>query len=120
MSVAAERAVETPVRAAPSAKPRRYDRPRTLWVVTGLVYLFLFAPIVVVILFSFNSARSLQTFEGFSLRWYEEFFGDESLRQSLFTSWITTRSSSTGSSGSSPTIRTAERNCGAAAARPTR
>ena len=57
-----------------------------LWVVTGLVYLFLFAPILIVILFSFNSARSLQTFEGFSLRWYEEFFDDESLRTSLFTS----------------------------------
>jgi spermidine/putrescine transport system permease protein len=55
-------------------------------VVTGLVYAFLFAPILVVILFSFNSARSLQTFEGFSLRWYEDFFADETLRQSLFTS----------------------------------
>jgi spermidine/putrescine transport system permease protein/putrescine transport system permease protein len=87
MSVAAERAVEAPARTVTGGrKPRRYDRPRTLWVVTGLVYAFLFAPILVVILFSFNSARSLQTFEGFSLRWYEEFFRDESLRQSLFTS----------------------------------
>ena len=38
------------------------------------------------ILFSFNSAKSLQTFEGFSLRWYEEFFNDASLRTSLLTS----------------------------------
>jgi ABC-type Fe3+ transport system permease subunit len=87
VSVAAERAVEAPAqRTARSREPRRHDRPRTLWVVTGLVYAFLFAPILVVILFSFNSARSLQTFEGFSLRWYEDFFADETLRQSLFTS----------------------------------
>jgi spermidine/putrescine transport system permease protein len=86
VSVAAERAVEAPAqRTARSREPRRHDRPRTLWVVTGLVYAFLFAPILVVILFSFNSARSLQTFEGFSLRWYEDFFADETLRQSLFT-----------------------------------
>ena len=31
---------------------------------TALVYAFLFAPILIVILFSFNSARSLQTFDG--------------------------------------------------------
>jgi spermidine/putrescine transport system permease protein/putrescine transport system permease protein len=54
--------------------------------VTGLVYAFLFAPILIVILFSFNSERSLQTFDGFSLRWYRDFFADESLRTSLFTS----------------------------------
>jgi ABC-type spermidine/putrescine transport system permease subunit II len=87
VSVAAERAVEAPAqRTARRREPRRHDRPRTLWVVTGLVYAFLFAPILVVILFSFNSARSLQTFEGFSLRWYEDFFSDATLRESLFTS----------------------------------
>ena len=87
MSVAAEQRIEVaePV-VAPRRGPRRHDRPRFLWVMTGLVYLFLFAPILIVILFSFNSARSLQTFEGFSLRWYEEVFNDESLRTSLFTS----------------------------------
>jgi spermidine/putrescine transport system permease protein/putrescine transport system permease protein len=87
VSVAAERAVEAPAqRTARRRAPRPHDRPRTLWAVTGLVYAFLFAPILVVILFSFNSARSLQTFEGFSLRWYEEFFADETLRASLFAS----------------------------------
>jgi len=87
MSVAAERPVDAPApQVARSREPRRHDRPRWLWVITGLVYVFLFAPILVVILFSFNSARSLQTFEGFSLRWYEEVFRDASLRESLFTS----------------------------------
>jgi spermidine/putrescine transport system permease protein len=85
MSLAAERPAKVAARSAARA-PRPFDRPRTLWVVTGLVYAFLFAPILIVILFSFNSERSLQTFGGFSLRWYRDFFADESLRSSLFTS----------------------------------
>ena len=43
---------------------------------TGLVFLFLYAPIAVLILFSFNSGKSTAVFEGFSLHWYEELFRD--------------------------------------------
>jgi spermidine/putrescine transport system permease protein len=65
---------------------RGFDRPRVLWVVTALVYVFLFAPVLVVVLFSFNGEKSLQVLDGLSLRWYEEFWQDESLRESLFAS----------------------------------
>jgi spermidine/putrescine transport system permease protein len=67
-------------------EPAAFDKPRFLRIFTGLVYLFLFAPILVVILFSFNSIKSLQNFEGFSLQWYEEFLNDTTLRESLFAS----------------------------------
>ncbi len=43
-------------------------------------------PLVVVALFSFNSSPSLQNFTGFSLQWYEEFFGNQTLRDGLFAS----------------------------------
>jgi spermidine/putrescine transport system permease protein len=66
--------------------PKDFDRPRFLRVFTGLFFAFLFAPIALVVLFSFNSTRSLQDFEGFSLRWYEQFFQSESLRDSLIAS----------------------------------
>jgi spermidine/putrescine transport system permease protein len=66
--------------------PKGFDRPRFLRVFTGLFFLVLFAPIALVILFSFNSSRSLQDFDGFSLRWYETFFESESLRNSLIAS----------------------------------
>ena len=66
--------------------PKDFDRPRFLKVFTGIFFLFLFAPIALVVLFSFNSSRSLQDFQGFSLRWYEQFFGSESLRDSLLAS----------------------------------
>lgn len=66
--------------------PKSFDRPRFLKLFTGLFFLVLFAPIALVILFSFNSSRSLQQFDGFSLRWYELFFQSESLRNSLIAS----------------------------------
>jgi spermidine/putrescine transport system permease protein len=65
---------------------RPFDRPRFLKLFLWLFFVFLFAPIAVVILFSFNSSRSLQDFQGFSLRWYETFFESESLRDSLVAS----------------------------------
>ena len=43
---------------------------------TGLVMLFLFAPIAILLVFSFNGAKSLSVFSGFSLHWYEELFRD--------------------------------------------
>ncbi|MBR5342380.1 MAG: ABC transporter permease [Oscillospiraceae bacterium] len=45
-------------------------------VYTGLVMLFLFAPILILLVFSFNGAKSLSVFSGFSLHWYEELFRD--------------------------------------------
>jgi spermidine/putrescine transport system permease protein/putrescine transport system permease protein len=63
-----------------------FDRPRFLRVFVAFAYLFLFAPIVVVVLFSFNAQKSLTAFDGFSFRWYKEFLNDETLRESLFAS----------------------------------
>jgi spermidine/putrescine transport system permease protein len=52
----------------------------------GLFFVFLFAPIVLVMVFSFNSQRSLQRLDGLSLEWYRTFFESESLRGSLIAS----------------------------------
>ena len=43
---------------------------------TVLLYLFLYAPIFVLIFFSFNEGRSTSVFEGFSLKWYQEILND--------------------------------------------
>ena len=49
-------------------KPAKdFDRPRFLRVYVALFFVFLFAPIALVVLFSFNSTKSLQNFDGFSL-----------------------------------------------------
>lgn len=42
----------------------------------ALVFVFLYAPIAILILFSFNSINSTGVFAGFSLHWYRELFRD--------------------------------------------
>lgn len=49
----------------------------------GLVFLFLYAPIFVMILISFNSGESTTEFMGFSLKWYRELFRDETTLRAL-------------------------------------
>ena len=49
-----------------------------------LIMLFMYAPIVYVVIFSFNSARSLTSFEGFSLQWYEKMFDDRTMMESVY------------------------------------
>lgn len=54
----------------------------------GLVFLFLYAPILVLVIFSFNTGGSLSSYTGFSFKWYGELFHDsvalQSLKNSLF------------------------------------
>ena len=49
-----------------------------------LIYLFLYAPIVVLIIFSFNESRSRGTWGGFSLKWYQALFQDQTLMQAMY------------------------------------
>ena len=53
---------------------------------TTLVFLFLYAPIVVLIVFSFNQSKSRSVWKGFSLRWYENLFHDHIILEALWTS----------------------------------
>lgn len=49
---------------------------RAAKIYTALIFVFLFAPIVILLVFSFNEAKSLSVFSGFSLKWYQELFRD--------------------------------------------
>lgn len=51
-----------------------------------LGYLFLYLPIVIVIIFSFNDARSTARWSGVSLRWYSEMVQDGQLIMALWNS----------------------------------
>ena len=50
---------------------------------TALVMVFLFAPIAILLLFSFNESKSLSVFAGFSLKWYQELFRDGDTLESV-------------------------------------
>jgi ABC-type spermidine/putrescine transport system permease subunit II len=69
--------------------PRRLERrPAFAVTVTVAFFAWLYLPIFAVVLFSFNDVKSLATFEGFSTRWYSEFFHDETLLKSLAASLV--------------------------------
>ncbi|MGF1640695.1 MAG: ABC transporter permease [Rhodospirillales bacterium] len=51
-----------------------------------LGFLFLYLPIVLLVLFSFNESRLVTVWSGFSLRWYEALFAN---RQLLEAAWTT-------------------------------
>jgi spermidine/putrescine transport system permease protein len=55
---------------------------------TLLVYLFLYVPILVVVIFSFNATqRRVTQWEGFSLRWYESVLHDTVVQSAQFNSF---------------------------------
>lgn len=56
-------------------------RRRRLWstLYTGLIYIFLYAPIAILIIYSFNTSRLNAVWEGFTLDWYRRLFQDEAI-----------------------------------------
>ena len=54
----------------------------------GLVFLFLYAPIFLLIVFSFNAGNSSVVWKGFSLHWYVELFQDRLIMQSIYTTLL--------------------------------
>ena len=51
----------------------------------ALAILFFYLPILFMIVFSFNSSKSLTTFSGFSLEWYQKMFANRDMMSSLYT-----------------------------------
>jgi spermidine/putrescine transport system permease protein len=51
-------------------------------------YIFLYTPIIILVVFSFNSSRFVTSWEGFSFRWYGELFRDEAMVTALENSLI--------------------------------
>ncbi len=55
---------------------------------TFLVFLFLYAPIFLLIIFSFNQNNSNVVWGGFSLNWYRELFQNRIIMRSLYTTLL--------------------------------
>src|SRR6185437_5712546 len=52
----------------------------------GLVFLYL--PIVILVIYSFNASRLVNVWGGWSLKWYREFFNDEAM---IDAAWMSLR-----------------------------
>lgn len=50
----------------------------------ALIFLFLYAPIFVLIVFSFNSTKSRSVWTGFTLDWYRQLFLDQAILRSFY------------------------------------
>ena len=59
-----------------------------------LIFALLYAPIIVLMFFSFNESNSMAVFTGFSLKWYRELFAKEETINSLMNTLILAVSSS--------------------------
>jgi spermidine/putrescine transport system permease protein len=71
-----------------SSPPARAARPS--WTTVGLglhtavTAVFLLAPLVVLVAYSFSAARYATVWGGFSTKWYARLFGNDELREALF------------------------------------
>lgn len=82
--------------AAPAAAPRApagrkgrtsaADRAVGLW--AGSVFIFLYAPIAVVIAFAFNGGRFVSIWDGFSTKWFSVAVNDAAMRSAIGTSLL--------------------------------
>lgn len=67
-------------------KKRCFGAFQNLWIF--LTFLFLYIPIFIVIIFSFNTSKMNIVWEGFTLQWYGTFFENRTLMESLYNTLI--------------------------------
>jgi spermidine/putrescine transport system permease protein len=67
-------------------RPKGGRRDWLLTLVAGLTYLFLFAPILVLIAFSFNQSRLGAQWTGFTLDWYARLMGNKQILEAAANS----------------------------------
>jgi spermidine/putrescine transport system permease protein len=54
-------------------------KPLALWIAAGAGYAFLYIPLVIVIVYSFNNSRLNAEWVGFTLDWYDKLFHDDEM-----------------------------------------
>lgn len=63
-------------------------RSWALWAAAGFGYAFLYVPLVIVIVYSFNDSRLNAEWVGFTWHWYEVLFADEQMLTAAWNSLI--------------------------------
>lgn len=62
--------------------------PTVLGAFSGLIYLILYAPIVVVIIYAFNAGTHVAVWDGMSTHWFGAALGDENIRSAVGRSFV--------------------------------
>lgn len=55
---------------------------------TWLIFIFLYAPILVLVIFSFNDSKSRVVWHGFTFKWYERLFQDDAILRALWNTLL--------------------------------
>jgi len=63
-------------------------RSKWLWLVAILGYMFLYAPLVIVVVYSFNDSRLNAQWVGFTLDWYRKLFHNEEMLGAAWNSLL--------------------------------
>ena len=77
--------VHPPLDVGAARRAARFERlgERAARIYTGLVYAFLFLPILIVVIYSFNAGRHVTELTGFSTQWYGSAWSDRFLMNAL-------------------------------------
>jgi putrescine transport system permease protein len=76
-----------------SRAPNRLSPFNTVSLALGFAFLYL--PIVILVIYSFNASRLVTVWGGWSLRWYTEFFNDRAMLEAALMSFRVAASSAT-------------------------
>ncbi len=86
-----------PAQTRPASRPRAWQRDRAraafnsrilTWLALG-IFIFLYLPIIVLVIYSFSGGRNVGVWTGFSTRWYAELLGDALLISAFRVSlWV--------------------------------
>lgn len=69
-------------------------KPWLLWAASALVYAFLYVPLVIVIVYSFNDSKLNAEWVGFTWHWYDVLFHDEQMLTAAWNSLLIALTSS--------------------------
>ncbi len=86
--VQARRRVASPARRGERAGPLEYSRKLWLRAWLAATFVFLYAPIIILILFSFNDSKRNIVWRGFTLKYYEKALGNASLIEAFTNSLV--------------------------------
>jgi putrescine transport system permease protein len=76
-----------------AAKARGLSRFNIASLALGVIFLYL--PIVILVIYSFNASRLVTVWGGWSLHWYREFFNDSAM---IAAAWMSLRVAATSAS----------------------
>ncbi|HEX6010004.1 MAG TPA: ABC transporter permease [Actinomycetota bacterium] len=89
VTLARESRIDVPATSVSAWRRNPWRKPRFLQAITAGYLIWSIAPVVIAIVFSFNSGRSRSTWQGFSFRWwyqdpFDSLWNDLALRSAMF------------------------------------